>query len=149
MIFIYICIMKIIKSGKDDYSILVGIWERSVRATHKFLSQAVFNEIKASLEPLYFPNVDLYAVDDNGVLVGFIGLRSDTIEMLFIDSDRRNQGYGSALTDFAIQKGATKVDVNEQNPSALNFYTAKGFRIISRDETDDAGRPYPILHLSL
>ena len=149
MIFIYICIMKIIKCGKDDYSILVGIWERSVRATHKFLSQAVFNEIKASLEPLYFPNVDLYAVDDNGVLVGFIGLRSDTIEMLFIDSDRRNQGYGSALTDFAIQKGATKVDVNEQNPSALNFYTATGFRIISRDETDDAGRPYPILHLSL
>ena len=149
MIFIYICIMKIIKCGKDDYSILVGIWERSVRATHKFLSQAVFNEIKASLEPLYFPNVDLYAVDDNGVLVGFIGLRSDTIEMLFIDSVRRNQGYGSALTDFAIQKGATKVDVNEQNPSALNFYTAKGFRIISRDETDDAGRPYPILHLSL
>ena len=141
--------MKIIKCGKDDYSILVGIWERSVRATHKFLSQAVFNEIKASLEPLYFPNVDLDAVDDNGVLVGFIGLRSDTIEMLFIDSDRRNQGYGSALTDFAIQKGATKVDVNEQNPSALNFYTAKGFRIISRDETDDAGRPYPILHLSL
>ena len=149
MIFIYICIMKIIKCGKDDYSILAGIWERSVRARHKFLSQAVFNEIKASLEPLYFPNVDLYAVDDNGVLVGFIGLRSDTIEMLFIDSDRRNQGYGSALTDFAIQKGATKVDVNEQNPSALNFYTAKGFRIISRDETDDAGRPYPILHLSL
>ena len=141
--------MRIIKCGKDDYSVLVGIWERSVSATHKFLSQAVFNEIKATLEPHYFPNVDLYAVDDNGVLAGFIGLRSDTIEMLFIDSDRRNQGYGSALTDFAIQKGATKVDVNEQNPSALNFYTAKGFRIISRDETDDAGRPYPILHLSL
>ena len=141
--------MRIIKCGKDDYSILVGIWERSVRATHKFLSQAVFNEIKASLEPLYFPNVDLYAVDDNGVLVGFIGLGADIIEMLFIDSDRRNQGYGSALTNFALQKGATKVDVNEQNLSALNFYTAKGFRIISRDETDDAGRPYPILHLSL
>lgn len=69
--------------------------------------------------------------------------------MLFIDGNCRNRGYGSALIDFAKQKGATKVDVNEQNPSALNFYTAKGFRIIARDETDDAGRPYPILHLSL
>jgi len=54
-----------------------------------------------------------------------------------------------ALIEFAKQRGVTKVDVNEQNPSALNFYKAKGFRVISRDETDDAGRPYPILHLSL
>ena len=71
--------------------------------------------------------------------------------MLFIDSNRRGRGrgYGSALIEFAKQHGATKVDVNEQNPSALNFYKAKGFRINGRDETDDAGRPYPILHLSL
>lgn len=80
---------------------------------------------------------------------GFIGMSHDSIEMLFIDSDRRGQGYGSALIEFAKQRGATKVDVNEQNLSALNFYKAKGFRIISRDETDDGGRPYPILHLSL
>lgn len=99
--------------------------------------------------PDYFPNVNLYAIADNGVYTGFIGLSPDAIEMLFIDSDRRGQGYGAALIDFAKQRNATKVDVNEQNPSALNFYKAKGFRVISRDETDDAGRPYPILHLSL
>ena len=69
--------------------------------------------------------------------------------MLFIDSDRRGQGYGSALINFAKQRGATIVDVNEQNSSALKFYQAKGFHIVSRDETDSAGRPYPTLHLSL
>ena len=69
--------------------------------------------------------------------------------MLFIDSDLRGQGYGAALIEFAKRRGVTKVDVNEQNPSALNFYKAKGFRIIGRDETDEAGRPYPILHLYL
>ena len=118
-------------------------------ATHDFLKNEDFNEIKAALIPDYFPNVDLYAIADNGVYAGFIGLSPGSIEMLFIDSDRRGQGYGSALIEFAIQRGATKVGVNEQNPSALNFYKAKGFRIISRDETDEAGRPYPILHLSL
>lgn len=108
-----------------------------------------FNEIKTALIPDYFPNVDLYAIAYKGVYAGFIGLGPDSIEMLFIDSDRRGRGYGSALIEFAKQHGATKVDVNEQNPSALNFYKAKGFRINGRDETDDAGRPYPILHLSL
>lgn len=99
--------------------------------------------------PDYFPNVDLYAIADNGVYAGFIGLSPKSIEMLFIDNDHRGQGYGSALIEYARQRGATKVDVNEQNPSALNFYKAKGFRVIGRDETDEAGRPYPILHLSL
>ena len=101
------------------------------------------------LIPDYFPNVNLYAIADNGVCAGFIGMSHNSIEMLFIDSVRRGQGYGSVLVEFANREGATKVDVNEQNPSALNFYKVKGFRIISRDETDDAGRPYPILHLSL
>lgn len=141
--------MEIVRCNEKDYETLSGIWERSVMATHDFLKAQDFYEIRAALIPDYFPNVDLYAIADNGVYVGFIGFSPDSIEMLFIDSDRRGQGYGSALIEYARQRGATKVDVNAQNPSALNFYKAKGFRIISRDETDVAGRPYPILHLSL
>lgn len=141
--------MRIIRCTEDDYGTLAGIWERSVRATHDFLKEEDFNEIRKVLIPDYFPNVNLYAIACDGMYAGFIGLSSDTIEMLFVDSSYRGQGYGSALIDFARQHGATKVDVNQQNTSALNFYIAKGFRVISRDETDDAGRPYPILHLSL
>lgn len=141
--------MEIVRCNEEDYETLAGIWERSVMATHNFLKKEDFDEIKAALIPDYFPNVDLYAIVDKGAYAGFIGLSPDTIEMLFIDNDRRGQGYGSALIEFAKQRGATKVDVNEQNPSALNFYKAKGFRVLSRDETDDAGRPYPILHLSI
>lgn len=141
--------MEIVRCNDKDYETLAGIWERSVMATHVFLKKDDFNEIQATLIPDYFPNVDLYAIADNDVYAGFIGLRLDSIEMLFIDCDHRGQGYGSTLIEFAKRRGATKVGVNEQNPSALNFYKAKGFRVISRDETDDAGRPYPILHLSL
>ena len=141
--------MEIVRCTEEDYETLAGIWGRSVMATHSFLKEEDFNEIKAALIPDYFPNVDLYAIAENGMYAGFIGLSPDSIEMLFIACDRRGQGYGSALIEFAKQHGATKVDVNEQNPLALNFYKAKGFHIIGRDETDDTGRPYPILHLSL
>lgn len=140
---------RIVKCNKEDYMTLADIWERSVRATHKFLDEEAIAEIKAALIPDYFPNVELYAVSDNDSIVGFIGLREKMIEMLFIDSDSRGRGYGSSLIRFAKDQGATKVDVNEQNPLALAFYQAKGFRITGRDNTDDAGRPYPILHLSL
>ena len=98
---------------------------------------------------LTFSECKFYALTDSERMTGFIGLSSNLIEMLFIDDSFRGKGYGSALIDFALKQGATKVDVNEQNVSALNFYQARGFRIIGRDETDEAGRPYPILHLSL
>ena len=140
---------EIVKCNKEDYATLSSIWERSVRATHDFLDENTIEEIKTALAPSYFPNVELYAVSHNGTLTGFIGLRDDMIEMLFIDSHNHGQGYGSSLIEFALERGATKVDVNEQNPRALAFYQGKGFKIIGRDSTDEAGRPYPILHLSL
>ncbi|MDE5988612.1 MAG: GNAT family N-acetyltransferase [Duncaniella sp.] len=58
--------------------------------------------------------------------------------MLFIDSHCRGLGYGSMLLEFAGCQGAVEVDVNEQNPSALAFYRANGFKIKCRDETDEA-----------
>ena len=99
--------------------------------------------------PEYLPNVDLYALLDNRRITGFIGLSSDSIEMLFIHDDFIGKGYGTAFIEFALKQGAKKVDVNERNISALNFYLAKGFKVTGRDETDEAGRPYPILYLSL
>ena len=141
--------MEIIRCYENEYPALVEIWERSVKATHTFLSIEDLNKIKKALIPYYFPNVNLYALMDSKRMTGFIGLSSNLIEMLFIDDSCRGKGYGSALIDFALKQGATKVDVNEQNAPALNFYQVRGFRIIGRDETDEAGRTYPILHLSL
>lgn len=66
--------MKIVKCRNDYYSALVEIWERSVRATHDFLTDDVINHIKSALIPNYFPYVDLYAIMDCGSIIGFIGL---------------------------------------------------------------------------
>lgn len=140
---------EIVKCSVTDYPTLAGIWERSVRATHSFLSEEDITEIREALLPVYFPNVELHAILADKIPVGFIGQNRDKIEMLFIDSTCRGHGYGSALIEFAKVKGATSVDVNEQNASATAFYLQKGFHITGRDETDDCDRPFPILHMSL
>lgn len=140
---------EIVKCTPADYETLAGIWERSVRNTHDFLSEKDIVEIRGTLVPTCFPAVDLYAVKDNDTLTGFIGTSADRIEMLFVDSCCRRQGYGSMLIDYAKRAGCCMVDVNEQNPAALDFYLRKGFHVVGRDGTDDCGRPFPILHLSL
>lgn len=159
--------MKLIREATSaDYPVLVEIWERAVHSSHDFLSEADIAEIREALIQLYFPNVNIYAIEidrpihahGNGqdttpqtgghTIAGFIGLLDSKIEMLFIDSQYQGKGYGSVLIDFAIRESAVAVDVNEQNSSALAFYLSKGFRIVSRDPTDESNRPFPILHLS-
>ena len=137
------------KVEQEEYPILTDIWERSVRATHNFLLEKDLQEIKENLPTLYFPNADIHVIIYLGNIVGFIGLSNDTIEMLFVDAGFMGKGIGSELLRFAFDQGIRKVDVNEQNESALRFYQNKGFRITGRDETDADCRDYPILHLSL
>jgi len=138
------------KASDTDHPVLIDIWESAVLATHDFLSKPDFEDIKKKL-PIYFKNVELYvSTDDNGIIQGFIGVSDDKIEMLFIDDLYRGKGIGKALIMFAIDTlNVRKVDVNEQNLQALQFYQYMGFKSYNRSELDSEGRNYPIIYLSL
>ncbi|WP_037152126.1 hypothetical protein [Rhizobium freirei] len=51
------------------------------------------------------------------------------------------------LESFRTVKNVVTVDVNAQNPEAIGFYEGLGFKVTSRSELNDQGRPYPILRL--
>ena len=132
-----------------DYDALTAVWLASVKATHYFLSAEDLEFYRQRVPRIYMPNVRLYAVrNTEGRWCAFIGLGEDMVEMLFVSPEEMGKGYGSALLGFAIEeKGIGKVDVNEQNHCALDFYRKKGFSVIGRSETDGEGKSYPILHL--
>lgn len=79
--------------------------------------------------------------------VAFAGMSDSKLEMLFVRDSARGRGIGSMLLRHAIDaQGVRRVDVNEQNPAAVEFYRRKGFVRTGRSARDDAGRPYPILN---
>lgn len=136
--------------GAAEYPALVAIWRGAVDATHDFLAEADRDEIEARLQSDYFPAVVLSVAERDGRPVGFSGMLDGTLEMLFVDAPQRGGGVGTALLAHAItEHGVTKVDVNEPNASAAGFYVHRGFEVVGRSETDEAGRPYPLLHLRL
>lgn len=136
--------------GAAEYPALVAIWRRAVDATHDFLSATDRDEIEARLASDYFPAVTLSVAERDGRPVGFSGVLDGTLEMLFVDAAERGGGIGTALLDHAVRHlGVVRVDVNEQNPSAAGFYRSRGFEVVGRSATDEAGRPYPLLHLEL
>jgi len=131
--------------------VLLALWERSVRATHGFLSEADI----AGLRPLVTQalgdeRIDLWVlVDAADVPIGFMGLAGDDIAALFLDPEHRGRGGGRRLVAHAqeLRGGDLTVDVNEQNPAARGFYEALGFVVTGRSPVDDGGRPFPLLHM--
>lgn len=132
---------------KTDYPILVDIWESAVLSTHDFLKKEDFLYYREHL-PTYFQYVTLYGYEQDGRLVGFIGVAENNIEMLFVHNDYRYKGVGKRLVMYAIEKlQVYKVDVNEQNIQAVGFYQHMGFSVITRFDLDAEGKAYPILHM--
>lgn len=137
-------------TGPAEYPALVEIWTRAVDATHDFLAAEDRDDIRSHLAADYFPQVLLTVAERDGRPVGFAGTAEGGLEMLFVDPAVHGTGVGSALLDHVCaRQGVVRVDVNEQNPDALAFYRRRGFTVTGRSPVDDAGRPYPLVHLQL
>lgn len=132
-----------------DYPRLIEIWESAVLNTHDFLKEEDFLYYKKQL-PVYFQHVNLLGFEQEGILVGFMGVAEANLEMLFVDHDYRGTGIGKKLISYAIADlHVTKVDVNEQNTQAVNFYKHIGFNVLRRSALDGEGKAYPVLHMQL
>lgn len=136
------------KAAPKDEQQIIELWDRSVTATHDFLSQEDKQTMRVEI-PNFFPFLDIQLWYEGNELVGFSGRNENSLEMLFIDPKFIGQGYGTIiLQELVLNHGITLLDVNEQNPAAKRFYFKNGFHIYSRSKLDDQNRPYPILHLS-
>lgn len=142
--------MNIRRAKSHEMDVLIDIWMRSVRATHRFLSDSDIQTLLNLVRQGILADLDLWVWStDADEPVGFIGLGQSNVEALFIAPEWLRLGGGTALIEHARRhlKRPLRVDLNEQNHSAVKFYSALGFRVTGRSEVDDGGRPFPLLHM--
>ena len=144
--------MKEIKKEDRDENLiqeLLKVWEGSVRATHKFLSNEEILEIKKYVpEALKGITHLVIDTDANEEAIAFMGIEDTKLEMLFIASEHRGKGIGKKMLSYGIEKyGVNDLAVNEDNPEAKSFYEHMGFTVYQRNELDDQGNPYPVLYM--
>ncbi|KGQ57915.1 GNAT family N-acetyltransferase [Gallibacterium anatis] len=125
---------------------LLDLWQASVEATHHFLSAEEIAAIRPYV-PEAFKGVEhLFLAEEDGEIIGFMGINGTKLEMLFIAPEQRDKGIGKTLLQHAVVKfGVNSLTVNEQNPQAVGFYQYMGFQTVERHELDEQGNPYPIL----
>ena len=130
--------------------VLLAVWERAVRSTHKFLQEEDILALRPVVREalLEIPRLAVYL--EAGKPAGFLGAAGEKIEMLFLDVPAQGKGCGRALMEYAMANWhCIYVDVNEQNQQAAGFYQHMGFVVKHRSALDDQGNPFPILHLAL
>jgi GNAT superfamily N-acetyltransferase/catechol 2,3-dioxygenase-like lactoylglutathione lyase family enzyme len=137
---------------EGDRERLLEVWERSVRATHRFLTAADVVDLRPVVaQELAGGTVEWWVLQAAGEPpIGFLGFATNTIEALFVDPDYQGRGGGRFLVAHAqslAAGGALSVDVNEQNEAGVEFYTTLGFSVVGRSPTDAGGRPFPLLHM--
>ena len=142
--------MRIREARPADSDTLLDLWLRAVRATHAFLSESEIQNLLPHVRDYLraLPPEFVVLASGAGQVLGFMGMTGSKIDSLFLAPEFHGQGGGRRLIEHALQRHPElTVDVNEQNPGACRFYEACGFVVDGRSETDEAGRPYPILHL--
>ena len=144
-------VWQIRRARPADADTLLALWERSVRATHEFLTEADVVGLRPHVaQALRDDALELWVLTDEGdVPIGFMGLAGDDIAALFLEPAHRGRGGGRRLVAHAqaLRGGELTVDVNEQNPAARGFYQALGFAVAGRSPLDADGRPFPLLHM--
>ena len=142
-----------IQRDKRDTAIietLTHLWERSVRASHHFLTEGDIANLKPYVKEALQAVGTLLVAHSGQEYAAFCGIQDGKIEMLFAAPEHFGKGIGRQLVGIAVtEHGVTLVDVNEQNPKAAGFYRHMGFEEYRRDETDDQGNPFPILRMRL
>ena len=85
-----------------------------------------------------------------GAPAGFLGVAGHTLEMLFLAPEHLGTGLGAQLFHRGMADCyIAQITVNEQNQRALDFYLRRSYKVHHRTPTDQQGRPYPLLYLTL
>lgn len=141
-------IFELQERSSDLLEQLLEVWERSVRATHLFLSDQEVRQIRQYVPQALCSVQHLVVAAEGDIPVGFMGVEGKTLEMLFLAPEERGKGLGRRLLQQGIDAHCVEqLAVNEQNPTALGFYEHMGFRVYKRTELDGQGNPYPLLYM--
>lgn len=127
---------------------LTAVWEASVKATHTFLGEEDISSLRPIVKSALLQIKELIVAYKINQAVGFMGIAQEKLEMLFLEPNCIGKGIGKAFISKAKEEYSVKyVDVNEQNPHAVEFYKHAGFTVFERTERDEQGNTFPILKM--
>lgn len=127
------------KLKKKDIPEVMEIWlEQNIKA-HSFIKKDYWIKMASEVEK-EIRNAEVYIYEKEDHIRGFIGLKNNRIEGLFVDKKWEFKGIGKKLMKKAKSKRKKlRAYVYKKNKDAIHFYLGEGFSCIKVQQDVDTG----------
>ena len=114
-----------------DINKVVDIWLKTNLEAHDFIPGQYWTSNYEAVKKM-LPQAEVYVYEDNKIIQGFVGVRDEYIEGIFVSGKMKSHGIGKALLDYIKDKKARlQLNVYQKNVRAMSFYQREGFTIQS------------------
>ena len=114
-----------------DINKVVDIWLKTNLEAHDFIPGQYWTSNYEAVKKM-LPQAEVYVYEDNKIIQGFVGVRDEYIEGIFVSGKMQSHGIGKALLDYIKDKKARlQLNVYQKNVRAMSFYQREGFTIQS------------------
>ena len=119
------------KLRKTDINRVADKWLKTNLKAHSFISEQYwisnYERVKEML-----PQAEVYVYEDDKMIQGFLGVRDEYIEGIFVSDKMQSHGIGKSLLDYIKDKKVRlQLNVYQKNVRAMSFYQREGFTIQS------------------
>jgi len=122
-----------------DINKVVDIWLKTNLEAHDFIPGQYWTSNYEAVKKM-LPQAEVYVYEDNKIIQGFVGVRDEYIEGIFVSGKIQSHGIGKALLDYIKDKKARlQLNVYQKNVRAMSFYQREGFTIQSEGLDDFTG----------
>lgn len=111
-----------------DLDDIMRIWLEGNLQAHPFIEETYWRKKFESVKSV-LPNAEVYVYEEEGTVLGFIGMDAEYIAGIFVAEGHRGQGIGHRLIEAVKRKKRLSLHVYEKNGGAVAFYQAEGFHI--------------------
>ena len=127
------------KFKEEDINSIMEIWLNENIKVHNFIPEEYWKNNYEYVKEI-LPNSEIYVYTDKNKIKGFIGIKENYIEGIFVDNESKCKGVGTALLNKAKENRDTlKLNVYKKNNRAINFYIKNKFTISEENVDKDTG----------
>ena len=115
-----------------DFDAITQLWRQAREVTFtEFMKTKghTFEEDCAFFQNIILKETDVWVIETNSLVVGFMAIREDFIDQLYVSSDHQRQGIGTRLLAHARTLSPKRLWLHtfQSNLNGRTFYEKNGF----------------------
>ena len=115
----------------QDLDKIMDIWLQGNLEAHSFIDAEYWKKNFDSVKSV-LPNAEVYVYEEDGEILGFIGMDAEYIAGIFVAAGPKGQGIGHQLIETVKKKKRLSLHVFDKNTGAMAFYLKEGFTVRER-----------------